>query len=63
MILLIILVFLVAVAISPAAPYARGWGWGYYPSGGLGLVALILVALYLSGNLGARGCLINGRGW
>jgi hypothetical protein len=43
-ILLIILVLLFIGAI-PAWPYSRGWG--PYPSGGLGLILLILVVLVL----------------
>ncbi|MGI8960980.1 MAG: DUF3309 family protein [Bryobacteraceae bacterium] len=48
LILLIILIVLLLGAI-PAWPYSRGWG--YYPSGGLGLVLLILIVLYLAGYL------------
>jgi len=33
----------------PAWPYSAGWG--YYPSGGLGLVVLILLILLLLGKL------------
>ncbi len=33
----------------PAWPYSRGWG--YYPSGGLGLVLLIVLVLALVGRL------------
>lgn len=47
-ILLIILVLMLFGAI-PTWPHSRGWG--YYPSGGLGLVALVLVVLLLSGRL------------
>jgi hypothetical protein len=43
-ILLIILV-LMLVGAFPAWPYSRGWG--YYPSGGLGLILLIIVVLML----------------
>jgi hypothetical protein len=46
--LLVILVILLAVSV-PAWPYSRGWG--YYPSGGLGLVVLILVVLLLMGRI------------
>lgn len=63
MIALVLLVLILAFAVSPVAPYARDWRWGYYPSSGLGLIALVLLVLYLSGNLGPRGCLVNGRGW
>jgi hypothetical protein len=45
-VLLIILV-LIALGALPAWPYSRSWG--YYPSGGLGLLVLILVVLLLAG--------------
>ncbi|MFL6352609.1 MAG: DUF3309 family protein [Bryobacteraceae bacterium] len=48
LILLVILIILLLGAI-PAWPYSRGWG--YYPSGGLGLVLLIIIVLYLAGYL------------
>jgi hypothetical protein len=48
MILLILLIVLLLGAI-PAWPYSRGWG--YWPSGTLGLVVLIVVILLLTGNL------------
>jgi hypothetical protein len=47
-ILLIILVLLLLGAL-PTWPYSSGWG--YYPSGGLGLVLLIVVILALTGRL------------
>jgi hypothetical protein len=47
-ILLIILILLLVGAI-PAWPYSRGWG--YYPSGGLGLVLVILIVLLLMGRV------------
>jgi uncharacterized protein DUF3309 len=47
-ILLIILVLLLIGAL-PAWPYSSGWG--YYPSGGLGLIVLILIILALTGHL------------
>lgn len=47
-ILLIILVLLVLGAL-PTWPYSSGWG--YYPSGGLGLVLVILLILVLLGKL------------
>jgi Protein of unknown function (DUF3309) len=43
-ILLIVLILLLVGAL-PAWPYSRSWG--YYPSGGLGLVVVILVILVL----------------
>ncbi|HEX3599124.1 MAG TPA: DUF3309 domain-containing protein [Lacipirellulaceae bacterium] len=48
-ILLIILILLLLGAV-PTWPYSRNWG--YYPSGGLGLVVLILIILMLMGRLG-----------
>ena len=47
-ILIIILVLLILGAL-PTWPYSTGWG--YYPSGGLGVVLLILVVLLLLGRL------------
>ena len=47
-ILLIILVLLLIGAI-PAWPHSRGWGYG--PSGGLGLVLLIVLILWLMGRI------------
>jgi hypothetical protein len=47
-ILLIILVILLLSAL-PAWPYSRSWG--YYPSGGLGLVLVVLLVLVLMGRL------------
>jgi len=43
-ILLIILILLLLGAL-PTWPYSRAWG--YYPSGGLGLIVLILIILLL----------------
>jgi hypothetical protein len=47
-ILLIILVVLLLGAL-PTWPYSAGWG--YYPSGGLGLVVLIVVILLVTGRI------------
>jgi hypothetical protein len=47
-ILLIILILLLIGAL-PLWPYSSGWG--YYPSGGLGLVLLIIVILLLAGRI------------
>lgn len=46
LILFIILIVLLVGAL-PTWPYSSGWG--YYPSGGLGLVVLILLILVLMG--------------
>jgi len=49
MLMTIILVVLVLALVGavPVWPYSRGWG--YYPSGGLGLVLVVLVVLFLIG--------------
>jgi hypothetical protein len=47
--ILVILLVLLLIGALPTWPYSSGWG--YYPSGGLGLVVLILVVLLLTGRL------------
>jgi Protein of unknown function (DUF3309) len=47
-ILLIVLVLLLIGAL-PTWPYSAGWG--YYPSGGLGLILLILIILAVIGRI------------
>ena len=47
--LLMIIVILMLVGALPTWPHSKSWG--YYPSGGLGLVALILIILLLLGRL------------
>jgi len=47
-ILLVILILLLLGAL-PTWPYSSGWG--YYPSGGLGLIVLVLIILVLTGRL------------
>lgn len=49
MLLLLILLVILLFAAVPAWPYSRGWG--YYPSGGLGIVLLIIVLLMLTGRI------------
>lgn len=41
--ILLIIVIILIIGAFPTWPYSAGWG--YYPSGGLGLVLLILVIL------------------
>ncbi len=41
--LLVVLLLIAALFSVPAWPYSRGWG--YYPSGGLGLVAIVILIL------------------
>lgn len=47
-ILLIVLILLLLGAV-PAWPYSRGWG--YAPSGGVGLVLAVILILMLLGHL------------
>lgn len=47
--ILIVLAVLLMLGAIPAWPHSRSWGYG--PSGGVGLVLLILVVLMLSGRL------------
>lgn len=47
-ILLIILVLIVLGAL-PTWPYSAGWG--YYPSGGVGLILVIVLILVLMGRV------------
>jgi Protein of unknown function (DUF3309) len=47
-ILLIVIVLLLLGAL-PTWPYSAGWG--YYPSGGLGLILLILIILAVVGRI------------
>jgi hypothetical protein len=44
-IVLAIILFLLLLAFLPAWPYSAGWG--YYPSGGIGLLLLIVLILLL----------------
>jgi hypothetical protein len=46
---LIVLAVLMLLGAIPAWPHSRNWGYG--PSGGLGLVLLIVVILALSGRI------------
>jgi uncharacterized protein DUF3309 len=45
--LLLIVLILLVVGALPTWPYSLGWG--YYPSGGLGLLVVILVIVLLIG--------------
>lgn len=47
----ILLVILVLALIGSLPTWGYSSGWGYYPSGGLGLVVLILVILLVMGRL------------
>ena len=47
--ILIILLVLLLVGALPTWPHSANWG--YYPTGGLGLVLLVLLVLVLTGRL------------
>jgi hypothetical protein len=47
--ILIIVLVLLLVGALPTWPYSSGWG--YYPSGGLGLVVVVVLVLLLAGRL------------
>jgi hypothetical protein len=47
--LILVALILILLAVLPSWPYSSGWG--YYPSGGIGLVVVVLVVLLLMGRL------------
>jgi hypothetical protein len=47
--ILLVLLILMLLGALPTWPHSRTWG--YYPSGGLGLVAVILLLLILLGRI------------
>ena len=47
--LLLVLLILILIGALPTWPYSASWG--YYPSGGIGLIVIILVVLLLLGKL------------
>ena len=47
--ILLVVLIVMMLGSAPAWPHSRGWG--YYPSGGLGLVVLILLVLLLTGRI------------
>ncbi len=46
---LLILLLLLVIGALPSWPYSNGWG--YYPSGGLGLVLVVVLILLLLGYI------------
>ncbi len=46
--ILLIILILMLVGALPTWPYSASWG--YYPSGGLGLILLIVIILLLTGR-------------
>ena len=45
MLILVVILVLLLLGSFPVFPYSRSWG--YYPSGGLGTILLLIVILYL----------------
>lgn len=43
--ILLLIILILLIGAVPAWPYSRGWG--YYPAGGLGVVLVIVLTLYL----------------
>ena len=48
---LVIIVILILLLLGALPTWGYSSGWGYYPSGGLGLVLLIVIILALLGRL------------
>ena len=49
MTILLIILLLILIGALPAWPYSQGWG--YYPSGTVGLVVVVLVVLLVMGQI------------
>jgi hypothetical protein len=47
--ILVIILILLLIGAVPSWPYSRGWG--YYPSGALGIILLIVLILLLMGRI------------
>jgi hypothetical protein len=47
--ILLIILILLLIGAFPSWPYSTGWG--YYPSGGIGIILLIVLILALTGKL------------
>ena len=47
--ILIIFLILLLLGAIPSWPYSRGWG--YYPSGGLGIVLVVVIVLLATGRI------------
>ena len=47
--ILLIILIIILIGALPTWPYSSAWG--YYPSGGIGLVLIIIVVLLLMGRI------------
>ena len=50
-IILIVVLILLLFGMLPTWPHTVGWGYGYYPSGFIAVVLLIVVLLLLTGRI------------
>ncbi len=47
--ILLVILILLLIGVLPTWPYSSGWG--YYPTGGLGLVLIIVIILLITGRI------------
>ena len=47
--ILLIILILILIGALPTWPYSSGWG--YYPSGGIGLILIIVIVLLVAGRI------------
>jgi len=47
--IVLVILILLLIGLLPAWPYSSGWG--YYPSGGIGLILLIVIILAVTGRM------------
>lgn len=47
----ILIVFLILILIGALPTWQHSASWGYYPSGGLGLIVIVVVILLLMGRI------------
>jgi hypothetical protein len=47
--ILLIILILILIGALPTWPYSSGWG--YYPSGGIGLIVIVIIVLLLLGRI------------
>jgi hypothetical protein len=48
---IILLVILILILIGALPTWPHSSGWGYYPSGGAGILVIILIVLLLTGRI------------
>lgn len=49
-IILVVVLFIVLLGLMPVWPYASNWRMGWYPSGGIGLLVIVLVLVAVMGG-------------